>query len=255
MKTANGSPDFSPHKSLKMNQSVAVPSSAKALSNPSDESASIQSSTVASQSIQSSLKLKPSNSMAYQPLSATLAATTQTLPTLMPSSTTSPTSGIGTLTWLGWLSYFLMTCIYYLLKVSYILLKIPLALVTYTTLQLTLTFDTLSLSIILLVTSVSLYILFRYRLLNPYARLPATVQNARAAPFDLHPDATQEDKTDHYPDEFMQAFLSSIKVFGYLDKRVFHELARNLQTKKLKAGEILFRSGTDNQDFYVVVSD
>lgn len=57
----------------------------------------------------------------------------------------------------------------------------------------------------------------------------------------------------------MNAFLSSIKVFGYLDRPVFHELAKNLQTKKLKAGEVLFsgdgtsNKDTDDLDFYVVV--
>jgi len=29
----------------------------------------------------------------------------------------------------------------------------------------------------------------------------------------------------NYPNEFMNAFLASIKVFGYLDQPVFHELA------------------------------
>ena len=55
------------------------------------------------------------------------------------------------------------------------------------------------------------------------------------ASFDLHPDAALDDDNDSglmgrgYPDEFMGAFLSSIKVFGYLDRPVFHELARHLQ--------------------------
>lgn len=51
----------------------------------------------------------------------------------------------------------------------------------------------------------------------------------------------------------MGAFLSSIKVFGYLDRPVFHELARHLQTTKLKAGELLFDTNSRDRDFYVVV--
>jgi signal-transduction protein with cAMP-binding, CBS, and nucleotidyltransferase domain len=51
----------------------------------------------------------------------------------------------------------------------------------------------------------------------------------------------------------MDAFLSSIKIFGYLDRPVFHELARNLQTRKIKKGEILFDVDDENRDFYVVV--
>lgn len=51
----------------------------------------------------------------------------------------------------------------------------------------------------------------------------------------------------------MNVFLSSIKIFGYLDRPVFHELARNLQTRKVKKGEILFDVDDENRDFYVVV--
>lgn len=36
------------------------------------------------------------------------------------------------------------------------------------------------------------------------------------------------DGPQSYQDELMGAFLSSIKVFGYLDRPVFHELARHL---------------------------
>jgi lysophospholipid hydrolase len=51
----------------------------------------------------------------------------------------------------------------------------------------------------------------------------------------------------------MNAFLSSIKVFGYLDKPVFHELAKSLQTKTLSAGELLYDIGSEDRDFYIVV--
>ncbi|KAI8927008.1 hypothetical protein BC831DRAFT_549467 [Entophlyctis helioformis] len=100
------------------------------------------------------------------------------------------------------------------------------------------------------------YLLVRYRLLNTYSRLQTPPPPPSRAPFDLQPDGTLDDDADRnkgYPDEFMNAFLSSIKVFGYLDKPVFHELARHLQTRKLKAGEILFDEDSDDRDFYVVV--
>lgn len=38
---------------------------------------------------------------------------------------------------------------------------------------------------------------------------------------------------------YLDEFLSAIKVFGYLEKQVFHELTRTMQTKKLIAGETL----------------
>ncbi|RKO92173.1 hypothetical protein BDK51DRAFT_35697 [Blyttiomyces helicus] len=103
----------------------------------------------------------------------------------------------------------------------------------------------------------AIWVLVRYRLLTRYSRLPVPpVQKHTGAPFDLHPDTALDDKQDlpgNYPDEFLGAFLASIKVFGYLDRPVFHELARHLQTRKLKKGEILQRDAEEERDFYVVV--
>lgn len=45
--------------------------------------------------------------------------------------------------------------------------------------------------------------------------------------------------------------VSAIKVFGYLEKPVFHELARYLQTKRLVAGDTL--SLDSDPSFYIVV--
>ena len=42
--------------------------------------------------------------------------------------------------------------------------------------------------------------------------------------------------TSNYLDEF----LSAIKVFGYLERPVFHELTRNMTTQKLSLEEILY---------------
>lgn len=38
---------------------------------------------------------------------------------------------------------------------------------------------------------------------------------------------------------YLDEFLSAIKVFGYLERPVFHELTRHMQTRKLLAGETL----------------
>lgn len=128
-------------------------------------------------------------------------------------------------------------------------------------LRLTLTFDAAGLGLLTLILCLSLWLLARYRFLNPYSRLPALGRGAGpSAPFDLHPDVVSGEEQDpskaSYPDELMGAFLSSIRVFGYLDKQVFSELARNLESRKLKAGETLFSSTKDDEidrDFYVVV--
>ena len=51
----------------------------------------------------------------------------------------------------------------------------------------------------------------------------------------------------------MNIFLSSIKVFGYLDKQSFHELAKHLHTKKLEKDDYLFDENTESRDFYIVI--
>ncbi|KLU82716.1 lysophospholipase NTE1 [Magnaporthiopsis poae ATCC 64411] len=75
----------------------------------------------------------------------------------------------------------------------------------------------------------------RYRYLNMYARLPPEPQR-KEPELDLFVDPHSErDKGGlaNYLDEF----LSAIKIFGYLERPVFHELTRSMQTRKLIAGE------------------
>ncbi|KAJ3160960.1 phosphatidylcholine and lysophosphatidylcholine phospholipase [Geranomyces variabilis] len=121
----------------------------------------------------------------------------------------------------------------------------------------TVTFNYWSLLLIALLLVLIGYLILRYRVLTTYSRLPAPTPTRKTVgvPFDLHPDTAFHDDGDrgNYPDELMGAFLSSIKIFGYLDRPVFHELARHLRTRKLKAGEVLFRSEDDVRDFFVVV--
>ncbi|KAJ3345493.1 phosphatidylcholine and lysophosphatidylcholine phospholipase, partial [Kappamyces sp. JEL0680] len=123
------------------------------------------------------------------------------------------------------------------------------------TLSLTVTLDFWGiLSLIVVIVLIALM----QRLGESHQKLPPPQPAVPKNQFDLKPDSTLDDATrpPGYPDEFMNAFLSSIKVFGYLDRPVFHELAKNLQTKKLKAGEILFQGNQPAEadwDFYIVV--
>ncbi|KAJ3192281.1 phosphatidylcholine and lysophosphatidylcholine phospholipase [Irineochytrium annulatum] len=135
----------------------------------------------------------------------------------------------------------------------------------FTTTTLTFTLSYWSILVTVLVLAVGAYIFLRYRVLTRYSRLPKVSQpvstkmgDVVGAPFDLHPDAALDDgygreDASAYPDEFMGAFLASIKVFGYLDRPVFHEIVRHLQTRKIAAGEILERTEEQDRDFYVVV--
>ncbi|KAF9111573.1 phosphatidylcholine and lysophosphatidylcholine phospholipase [Mortierella sp. AM989] len=119
-----------------------------------------------------------------------------------------------------------------------------------------LTFTTLLVAAVLL--CFIAWAVIRYRILTKYSRLPKTDPGKHGSSFDLHPDnpfkSPQEEKENMtYPDEFLSAFLSSIKIFGYLEQPVFHELARHLQTRRMPAGDTIFQHPDLERSFYIVV--
>ncbi|KXJ95761.1 patatin-like phospholipase [Microdochium bolleyi] len=77
----------------------------------------------------------------------------------------------------------------------------------------------------------------RYRYLNMYSRLPPEPQR-REPELVLFPDAAHEGAKPGLAN-YLDEFLSAIKIFGYLERPVFHELTRSMQTRKLIAGETL----------------
>lgn len=89
--------------------------------------------------------------------------------------------------------------------------------------------------VLALVSTVSWFI--RYRYLNMYSRLPPEPQR-KEAQVDLFPDIQEGDSKPGLAN-YLDEFLSAIKVFGYLERPVFHELTRTMQTRKLIAGETL----------------
>lgn len=86
-----------------------------------------------------------------------------------------------------------------------------------------------------LVSTISWFI--RYRFLNMYSRLPPEPQR-KEPQLDLFPDVPEGDSKPGLAN-YLDEFLSAIKVFGYLERPVFHELTRTMQTRKLIAGETL----------------
>jgi lysophospholipid hydrolase len=79
--------------------------------------------------------------------------------------------------------------------------------------------------------------LVRYRFMSMYTRLPPEPQRDEPQ-VEVFPD-TQEDDSKRGMANYLDEFLSAIKVFGYLERPVFHELTRTMQTRKLIAGETL----------------
>ncbi|KAJ2778721.1 phosphatidylcholine and lysophosphatidylcholine phospholipase [Coemansia javaensis] len=105
--------------------------------------------------------------------------------------------------------------------------------------------------------------------------------NAKGASrFDLHPDVVGGDGGEEasyvsslearsrgpgamgpaaggigFPADFLNMFMKSISIFGYIEEPVFHEFSRQLQTRRLLAGERMFEGegDRDDQSFYVVI--
>lgn len=77
----------------------------------------------------------------------------------------------------------------------------------------------------------------RYRYLNMYSRLPPEPQR-KEPELDLFAGAHEEGAKPGLSN-YLDEFLSAIKIFGYLERPVFHELTRSMQTRKLIAGETL----------------
>lgn len=96
-----------------------------------------------------------------------------------------------------------------------------------------------------------IYNAVRSRYLKNYSKLPIETQRKEPAyeadVFTDHTDPDLKSGLHNYLDEF----LSAIKVFGYLERPVFHELTRHLQTRKLLAGETL--NLEDEKSFCLVV--
>ncbi|KIW11554.1 hypothetical protein PV08_10855 [Exophiala spinifera] len=121
--------------------------------------------------------------------------------------------------------------------ITFTTITLPTWLFTLFSMSLTFTmnFTTLLLIVLAIVSTISWFV--RYRFLNVYTRLPQEPQR-KEPQLDLFPD-TQEGDSKPGLSNYLDEFLSAIKVFGYLERPVFHELTRTMQTRKLIAGETL----------------
>ncbi|KAK3307113.1 uncharacterized protein B0T15DRAFT_553525 [Chaetomium strumarium] len=146
----------------------------------------------------------------------------------------------GSSSWLGffarlvlWILQLISTVLYYTLKLATI--SVPTLLYTLFSTSLTVTMNATTLMLIVAAMIAAISWVVRYRYLNMYSRLPPEPQR-KEPDVDLFPDSHEEGikpGLSNYFDEF----LSAIKIFGYLERPVFHELTRSMQTRKLIAGE------------------
>ncbi|TFK41896.1 hypothetical protein BDQ12DRAFT_677345 [Crucibulum laeve] len=115
--------------------------------------------------------------------------------------------------------------------------------------SMTLTLGFWNFAVLFVLSAVVVNYWIRFRYLNDYTQLkepPLVKPDVN----ELHPDvnAAEPPPTFHnYLDDFLQA----VRVFGFLEKPVFHELARHLQTRRLIAGDSM--SLDQDKSFYCVV--
>ncbi|ODV91408.1 hypothetical protein CANCADRAFT_32062 [Tortispora caseinolytica NRRL Y-17796] len=98
---------------------------------------------------------------------------------------------------------------------------------------------TLPFSTLLLIIAAAVIIVLaivRYRYLTSYAKLKEEPRHEVP-----HVDFIQDDRRDQKQgfNTYVDDFMGAIKIFGYLDRQVFHELTRNMQTFKLAEGDII----------------
>ena len=121
--------------------------------------------------------------------------------------------------------------------IAFLTITLPTWLFTFlsTSLTLTVNMTTVVLILVFFVSTASWVV--RYRFLNMYSRLPPEPQR-KEPQVEVFPD-TQETDSKQGLANYLDEFLSAIKVFGYLERPVFHELTRTMQTRKLIAGETI----------------
>ncbi|KAH8889824.1 patatin-domain-containing protein [Thozetella sp. PMI_491] len=184
--------------------------------------------------------------IAERSLSSSAASLSTALASAALSSAVTRTSGAGDAdgpsSWLGlfarimlWILQLTSTILYWVVRISTFTLPSTLFRLFSTSLTVTMNATTLMLIMAAMVSAVSWVV--RYRYLNMYSRLPPEPQR-KEPEIDLFPD-TNEEGTKSGLASYLDEFLSAIKIFGYLERPVFHELTRSMQTRKLIAGETL----------------
>ncbi|KAJ7292800.1 hypothetical protein C8J57DRAFT_1703687 [Mycena rebaudengoi] len=100
--------------------------------------------------------------------------------------------------------------------------------------SMTLTLNFWSFAIIFVLLAVARNYWIRFRYLNDYAQLKE-IPLGKPDANELHPDVNPDPPPTFH--NYLDDFLQAVRVFGFLEKPVFHELARHLQTWRLIAGD------------------
>ncbi|KAH7334450.1 hypothetical protein B0J17DRAFT_577634 [Rhizoctonia solani] len=149
-------------------------------------------------------------------------------------------------------SVFVWTLAWAKTLVAFVTIKIPIFIYAVLSYSLTFTLNFYTLLAIGIAAAIFLSYYIRYRYLNDYADLKEPPLDKPSAT-SLHPDiaAAVDDLSAPRFSNYLDEFLQAIRVFGFLEKPVFHELARHLQTRRLIAGDTLALD--QDLSFYCVV--
>ncbi|KAL0580670.1 phosphatidylcholine and lysophosphatidylcholine phospholipase [Marasmius crinis-equi] len=132
--------------------------------------------------------------------------------------------------------------------VAFVTISIPRSVYSVLSYSMTLTLNFWSFSLLFVLSAVALNYWIRFRYLEDYAHLkepPLLKPDAK----ELHPDVNTDPPPPFH--NYLDDFLQAVRVFGFLEKPVFHELARHLQTRRLIAGDSI--SLGQDKSFYCVI--
>ncbi|KAJ2918400.1 hypothetical protein MD484_g2058, partial [Candolleomyces efflorescens] len=133
--------------------------------------------------------------------------------------------------------------------VAFATITVPRWLYAIVSYSMTLTLGFWNFVFLFVLSAVALNYLIRFRYLNDYMKLnepPLEKPDVN----ELHPDVNTNPPPSSFHN-YLDDFLQAVRVFGFLEKPVFHELARHLQTRRLIAGDTL--SLNQDNSFYCVV--
>lgn len=173
-----------------------------------------------------------------------------TLSLILPSSLAPPSAPPATSLFLKsiWYAFWWLWLMVVFKIMNIILLYIPSKIMNALSINFEITLNLLSILVALLAIITVCFLVVRYKYLTGYSKDTSDRKtkgkvNPSASNINLKNqslDYVDQKKGHRRTTNYLDEFLSAIKVFGYLEKSVFHELTKNMTTQKLSHDEILY---------------
>lgn len=154
-------------------------------------------------------------------------------------------SSISVLTAMLWFSLWIFFKI-----MNYVVVIVPTIFLNVMSVNYQITLSVSSILITLVVIVGICFIIVRYKYLTGYSK-NTKPKDAKPNHKDLDLVGDMKKKPSKSASNYLDEFLSAIKVFGYLERPVFHELTKNMTTQRLLADELLYMD--EHLGFSIVV--